>query len=108
MDLTPEQLQMASRIDAKAQKLIAAGQDDLTIVAGMLEHLPDFKRLLGAGQGVMDELCRRFFWFFRYAKALNGWPPASTTSKAASAAAGAAGAGLPLIFTATNCTPVSG
>jgi hypothetical protein len=36
----------------------------------MLEHRPEFKRLLDAGQGVMDELCRRFFWFFRHAKAL--------------------------------------
>ena len=70
MDLTPEQLQIASRIDAQAQTLITAGHDDLTILTGMLEHMPDFKRLLDAGQGVMDELCRRFFWFFRYAKAL--------------------------------------
>ena len=71
MDLNPEQLQIASRIDAQAQTLMSAGHDDdLTILAGMLEHLPDFKRRLDAGQGVMDELCRRFFWFFRYAKAL--------------------------------------
>jgi len=70
MDLTPEQLRIASRIDAQAQTLMSAGHDDLAIVAAMLEHLPDFKRLLDAGQGVMDELCRRFFWFFRYAKAL--------------------------------------
>jgi hypothetical protein len=70
MHLTSEQLQIASRIDTQAQTLIAAGHDDLTIVTGMLEHLPDFKRLLDAGQDVMDELCRRFFWFFRYAKVL--------------------------------------
>ena len=70
MDLTPEPLHLASRIDAQAQTLLAAGHDDLTIVAGMLEHMADFKRLLDAGQGVMDELCRRFFWFFRHAKAL--------------------------------------
>ena len=60
MDLTPGQLQIASRIDAQAQTLITAGHDDLTILTGMLEHMPDFKRLLDAGQGVMDELCRLF------------------------------------------------
>jgi carbohydrate-selective porin OprB len=29
-----------------------------------------FKRLLDAGQGALDELCRRFVRFYRYAKIL--------------------------------------
>ena len=71
MNLTAEQLQIASRIDAKVQKLVGEGKDDLTLLAQMGDAMPGFKRLMDlADPGVMDELCRRFYGFYRYAKAL--------------------------------------
>ena len=71
MNLTAEQLQIASMIDAKMQKLVGDGTDDLTILAEMFDYMPGFKRLLDTSESdTMDELCRRFARFFRYAKTL--------------------------------------
>lgn len=37
----------------------------------MLDYMPGFKRLMDTSQqGEMDELCRRFPWFYRYATIL--------------------------------------
>jgi hypothetical protein len=57
MALTTEQLRIAAEIDAAMQKLARAGQDDVTIFAGMAGHMADFKRLMdAAGQDDMNEL----------------------------------------------------
>ena len=71
MNLTAEQMQIASMIDTKVQALSGAGYDDATILGEMLDYMPGFKRLMDTSQrGDMDELCRRFPSFYRYAKIL--------------------------------------
>ena len=71
MNLTGKQLQIASMIDAKMQKLVCDGNDDLTILGEMFDYMPGFKRLMDISEpDTMDELCRRFAGFFRYAKIL--------------------------------------
>ena len=71
MNLTAEQLQIASMIDAKMQKLVCDGNDDLTILGEMFDYMPGFKRLMDTSEpGTMDGLSRRFTGFFHYAKIL--------------------------------------
>jgi hypothetical protein len=65
MNLTAEQLQIASMIDAKMQKLVCGGNDDITILAEMFDYMPGFKRLMDTSESdTMDELCRRFCRIF--------------------------------------------
>jgi hypothetical protein len=74
MNLTAEQLQIASMIDAKMQKLVCGGNDDITILVEMFDYMPGFKRLMDTSESdTMDELCRRFAGFFHYAKILEMW-----------------------------------
>ena len=71
MALTSKQLSMAERIDTRMQNLIRTGEDDVTVMVAMADHLPKFKRLLDTTQpGDMDELARKFTGFHRYAKIL--------------------------------------
>ena len=71
MAATAEQLRIAATIDAKMQRLLAAGGDDATIMAEMYDHMPQFKRILdGSQHGEMDELCASFPSFYSYAKIL--------------------------------------
>ena len=57
-------------IDAKMQKLVCDGNDDLTILGEMFDYMPGFKRLMDISEpDTMDELCR-FAGFFHYAKIL--------------------------------------
>jgi len=71
MNLTAEQLQIASMIDAKMQKLVCDGNDGLTILGEMFDYMPGFKRLMDTSEpGTMDELSRRFTGFFHHAKIL--------------------------------------
>ena len=71
MPLTAEQLRIASKIDARMQKLVRAGKDDETILAEMADHMPQFKRLMDTARpGNMDELVRKFTGFFHYATIL--------------------------------------
>jgi hypothetical protein len=73
MTVAAEQLQIASSIDAKVQELANAGCDNTTILGEMFDHMPGFKRLMETSQrSEMDELCRRFPWFYHYAKILEG------------------------------------
>jgi hypothetical protein len=68
MNLTGEQLQIASMIDAKMQKLVCDGNDKLTMLGEMFDYMPGFKRLMDISEpDTMDELCR-FAGFFHYAK----------------------------------------
>jgi hypothetical protein len=58
-------------IDAKMQKLVCDGNDDITILAEMFDYIPGFKRLMDTSESdAMDEQCRRFAGFFHYAKIL--------------------------------------
>jgi hypothetical protein len=71
--LTAEQLQLAWKIHAKVEDLLEAGSDDMTIFKEMCDFMPQFKRLLDGSRqqrGVMDELCRRYAGFYRYATIL--------------------------------------
>jgi hypothetical protein len=49
MHLSAEQLDIASRIDAKVQRLLADGADDIAIFVEMSDDMPAFKRLLDSG-----------------------------------------------------------
>ena len=71
--VTEEQLRFASAIDFKVEGLLRDGSDDMTILKEMYDFMPDFKRLLLDSPNhhqAMDELCRSFPGFFRYAKIL--------------------------------------
>ena len=70
MTLSAEQLQIASMIDAKVQQLVREDYDDAGIFLEMADDMPAFKRLFDSGQQALDELCRRFFGFYHYAKIL--------------------------------------
>ena len=66
MNLTAEQLQIASMIDAKMQKLVGDGTDDLTILAEMFDYMPGFKRLMDTSEPdtigrAVPAVCRIFF-----------------------------------------------
>jgi len=63
-------------IDAKMQKLVCDGNDDLTILGEMFDYMLGFKRLMDISEpDTMDEPCRQFAGFFRYAKSLKWWQP---------------------------------
>ena len=69
MTFTLEQISLAKRIDAKVKGLTVG--DDIALFMAMADDMPDFKRLMdAAGQDGMNELCRRFGGFYRYAKVL--------------------------------------
>ena len=65
MKLTPDQRQIAARLDAQVQKLLQQDKDDLTVFADMADSMPDFKRLMDTSKhGELDELCRQFPSFY--------------------------------------------
>ena len=69
MKLTPEQVRLAERIDARVKRL--AGCDDIALFMAMADDMPDFKRVMdAASRDGMDELCRKLDGFYRYAKVL--------------------------------------
>ena len=70
MYVSAEHLEIAARLDAKVQRLLGLGYHDVAIFVEMADDMPDFKRLLDAGRLLMDELCARFYGFYRYAKIL--------------------------------------
>ena len=70
MNLSTEQLQMAALIDAKVQRLVREGHDEISILVEMFDRMPIFKILLDSGHDTMDELCQRFAGFYHYAKIL--------------------------------------
>jgi hypothetical protein len=58
-------------IDAKMERLVCDGNDNLTILGEMFDYMPGFKRLMNTSESdTMDELCWRFAGFFHYAKIL--------------------------------------
>jgi hypothetical protein len=60
MHLSAEQLAIASRIDAKMQRLADEGNDDVAIFVELADDMSAFRRLLDAGPHAMDQLC---LWF---------------------------------------------
>lgn len=71
MALTEKQLWIATKIDARMQKLLCAGKDNMAIMAAMADHMPRFKHLLDSMQpGDMEQLSRKFPGFYRYAQLL--------------------------------------
>ena len=56
MNLSTEQLQMAALIDAKVQRLLREGHDEVSIVGEMFDCMPIFKILLDSGHDTMDEV----------------------------------------------------
>jgi len=71
MNLSVEQLEMASQIDVQVRTLERAGSDEMTIFVKMSDQMPGFRQLMdAAGQRGMDELCARFEGFYRYARIL--------------------------------------
>ena len=69
--MTGKQARIAARIDSAMQPLLLAGMDDIGILAGMSDHMTDFKRLIDTAKPVvMDELCYCYPCFYRYAKVL--------------------------------------
>ena len=71
MALTSEQLWIATKIDARMQKLIRTGKDDMAIMVAMADHMPAFEQLLSSAQpGDVDQLTRKFLGFHRYTRIL--------------------------------------
>jgi hypothetical protein len=70
MHLSAELLDLASRFDAKVQRLVGEGSDDIAIFTEMADDMADFERLLDCGQDTMDALCLWFGGLYRYAKIL--------------------------------------
>ena len=71
MVVTVEQIQIASKIDARVKKLERRGCDEVEILTEMVDLMPSFKKLLDtAGHKGMDELCERFEGFYHYARLL--------------------------------------
>ncbi len=69
--MTGKQARTAARIDAAMQPLLRDGKDDIAVLAGMSDHMAEFKTLMDTAKpGVMDELCKRYGGFYRYAKVL--------------------------------------
>jgi hypothetical protein len=64
MHLSAEQLDLASRIDAKVQRLVAEGADDIALFVEMSDDMPAFKQLLDSRHPTMDGLCLRFGGFY--------------------------------------------
>ncbi len=59
--MTAEQTGIAARIDGAMQPLLRADKDDIAILAGMSDHMTDFKHLIDTARpGIMDELCQRY------------------------------------------------
>jgi len=46
MTLTPELLDIAARIDARVQRLVRGGSDDLAVFMAMADRMPDFNRVM--------------------------------------------------------------
>ncbi len=71
MALTASQVWTATKIDAKMQKLLRFGKDDVAIMVAMADYMPRFKELVDATLPEdLNALTRKFSGFYRYAKIL--------------------------------------
>ena len=71
MNPSVEQLQLAARLDDEVEKLMRSGNDDIGVLVGMADLMPDFRRLLD-DPAALDALCASgtFPGLFHYAKIL--------------------------------------
>ncbi len=71
MALTASQVWTATKIDARMQKLLRSGKDDMATMVAMADHMPRFKELVDTMPPEdLDALTRKFSGFYRYAKIL--------------------------------------
>ncbi len=71
MALTASQVWTVTKIDARMQKLLRSGKDDMAIMVAMADHMPRFKELVDTTPPEdLDALTRKFSGFYRYAKIL--------------------------------------
>lgn len=69
--MTAKQIRTAARIDSAMQPLLHDDKNDVAILTVMSDHMTDFRHLIDTAKPeVMDELCRRYPGFYRYAKVL--------------------------------------
>ncbi len=67
--ITAEQRNVAAQLDARMKDLVAAGLDEVKIIAAMKDCMPDFHDLItGMSSTAMNALCREFAGLYRYAK----------------------------------------
>ncbi len=68
MPLTAQHLQQAGLIDDFVKTTFARGGNEEDLLRTMMDYMPAFKRLLDSTTSAeMDELCRRFDGFYRFA-----------------------------------------
>ena len=71
MPLTTEQIRIAQKLDAEAERQLQTEAGGILVFANMAAFMPDFKRLMDSSKhGELDELCRRYPSLYRYAKIL--------------------------------------
>jgi hypothetical protein len=69
--ITEEQRVAAAQIDAQMNVLVAAGLDEVEIIAAMKDSMSDFHNLIiGMSGPAMNVLCREYAGLYRYAKIL--------------------------------------
>lgn len=70
-EISPDIIQLVSRIDEYVQRVLANGGDDEELLLSMADHMGTFKQVMEATTKTqMDQLCQRFDGFYRFAKLL--------------------------------------
>lgn len=65
-------LAIMRRLDERANALLLAGSDDVGLLVGMIDDMPDFKALLDSPyQNEIETTGARFPGFYRYASVLS-------------------------------------
>ena len=57
-------------LNAAVRELERTGANEVEIFMGMADHMADFKILLDAGEGTLNDLCARLPSLYNYAKIL--------------------------------------
>lgn len=71
MDLTAEQIQLATMIDAHVNKYPESPLGDEHLLTTTYDYMDAFKRILDSSTSVqMDYLCQQFAGFYRFGKLL--------------------------------------
>ncbi len=61
-------LTIATRLNAAVRELERTGANEVQIFMGMTDHMADFKLLLDAGEGTLNDLCARLPSLYNYAR----------------------------------------
>ena len=71
MNVTTEQIHIASEINARVHELDRPGATDISIFVAMSDLMPAFQQLVTiSGHSGMSELCSKFSGLYRYSKIL--------------------------------------